>query len=353
MDPEFPQQLTSKDFLDGEMTSSSDERKENKRPLQLPRVGWGDDDEDEGDTTTKDDEHPPDPPEVPESIPYDSDGSGSRRLSRSVGDSDLASIPEDQSMHGTRPEYYPDILGLCDYDRDQKASTPCGPNFQRRMCIIFLIVFASLIVSRLSVRVVGKQNPIFVPLEDPETTHQAIPVGRKNSPVDLYETIVDTLQPIMFDAHQFQLTFFHAFEFCGSTYNRIPCPYLAYCPLGPGYAPLGGTKISVTGAWAPIYNGNGNHDPQHPDWVQLGREGTCELYSTMHNQPPPWDAEGAPSGVSRHVMCCLETVDGTFTGDEDRGPSNDPYYLDRPPSLEEDELSESIPLREEEGKGRT
>lgn len=353
MADESPGQLTSKDFLNGEMTISSDEREENQRPLQLPRVGWGNDDEDEGDSNTNVAEHPTGTQEVPESV-HEGDGSCPKRLSRSSpGDSDLASIPEDVSMHGTWPDYYPDILSCCDYDHDQKKYIRCGPEFRTRMCMIFLILLAALIGSRLHAKVVGKQNQLSVTIEDPDTTHQA---DRKNryppvSPgVDLYEVIVDTLQPIMVDGDQFQFTSFHAFEFCGSVYNRIPCPYIAYCPLGPGRSPLGGTKISVTGSWAPIYNNMSKHDPQHPDWVQLGRDGTCELYSELYNDPPPWDTpEGEQAeGVSRHVMCCLDTVDGHLKGGEDRGPSNDPYYLDRPPFLEEDELKKAMPMREEE-----
>ena len=123
-------------------------------------------------------------------------------------------------------------------------------------------------------------------------------------------------------------------------------PYIAYCPLGPGNAPLGGVKIDMEmekgGSWAPIFNGRG--DEQH-DWVQLGSEGTCELYSRLYHEPPPWGNEAGTHDeeIARHVMCCLETVDGAYRGDEGKGlPSNDPDWIDRPPKVEEDVVALSV-----------
>lgn len=351
---EVPQQSSSKDFLDAEMPTVSDQPEEHRRPLQLPRVGWSNDDDVEGETNTNiaNAEHLTDAPVLDRAY---EDKDTSRRLSQSSRvELDLESIPEDLSMHGTWPDYYPDILGCCEYDHDRKKYTWYGSEFKRRMGVIFLIVIVALIGSKYPMRSAGKQNQQSITMEDPDTINQVDQKKQHLPEVDLYETIVDSLQPIMFDGYEFQLTFFHAFEFCGAEYNRIPCPYIAYCPLGPGHAPLGGTKISVAESWAPVYNSGGDNNPHKPDWVQLGRDGTCQLYSKLYNEPPQWDTQGSTDqtkDVSWHVMCCMETVDGTFKGDADRGPSNDPYHLHRPPSLEEDELKYSTATREdEEGK---
>ena len=61
---------------------------------------------------------------------------------------------------------------------------------------------------------------------------------------------------------------------------------------------------------------------------------------------------GLAGGIARHVMCCLETIDGVYRGGEDRGPSSDPNHLDRPPSLEETELEKPLPMRKGEGGNR-
>mmetsp|Transcript_18346 Transcript_18346/g.33587 ORF Transcript_18346/g.33587 Transcript_18346/m.33587 type:complete len:406 (-) Transcript_18346:184-1401(-) len=370
MADETPQKLNG-DFLSGvapgndEGMASNDEREEepNQRPLQLPRVGWGTDD-DEDDTNIA--QHPTDTQvSIPETKHDDIDGVVLRALSRN-SEGELAPIPENMSMHGTWPDYYPDLLGCYDYDNDRKKHKyrRCGPNFTRRLCAVFLIAFAAVIGSTVTSNMAGKQPlPISpnsdsdaapVNLGDPNSTHQ--PDLKYQHPpdvdLDLYQAIVDTFQPIMFDdSTQWDGTFFHAFEFCGAVYNRIPCPYIAYCPLGPGNAPLGGTKNNMNGSWAPIFDSHGRNDPKHPDWVQLGSDGTCDLYSNQYDHPPPWGniARGDDAtSISRHVMCCLESVDGTYRGEEARGPSSDPYFLDRPPSLEEDELEKPIPVREEE-----
>lgn len=358
---------------DGNMTIN-DEREEetDHRPLQLPRVGWGtDDDEDDA-------HHAPNPNDAQmQSTPdtHRDDGSiGSQSaMSKSMScksELELASIPEDISMHGAWPDDYPDILGCYNYDYDRRRQNRCGPKLTRRLCAVVIIVFAAVVGSEVSSKASGKRRQRPQPVS-PDSDIDANPAnlekvgGAKNhtpvknqypSDVDMYkyESINDTLQPIMYDdSAQWDGSFFHAFEFCGMVYERIPCPYVAYCPLGPGYAPLGGAKIESTGSWAPVFfNSMGRNDPQHPDWVQLGSDGTCQLYSQLYGRRPPWDLTsgggfGDSKTISLHVMCCLEPVDGTYRGQEDSMP-NDPYFLHRPPSLEEDELEKPIPIREEE-----
>ena len=54
--------------------------------------------------------------------------------------------------------------------------------------------------------------------------------------------------------------------------------------------------------------------------------------------------------ITRHVMCCLESVNGVYKGDDGKGilALNDPDRIDRPPGLEEDEVEKPIPIRKEE-----
>ncbi|KAL9189643.1 hypothetical protein ACHAXT_009318 [Thalassiosira profunda] len=340
-----------------------------QRPMQLPKVGWGDDDPDDGtdgqcvalEYTKRADKD---------------DGSiVSRANSRSsVG---LESIPEDMSMHGGWDEYYPDIMGCYDYDEDRKKYQyrRCGPKFKRRMCAVLLIAFAAIVGSRVSSKMHGKSKRLPgagansdsdagggrpAPPQTADGASSDYPPDAKAGPPgeDIHTAIVDSLHPLQFDStSKWDGTYFNAFKFCGAEYSRVPCPYIAYCPLGPGNAPLGGVKISTAkdGSWAPVFNSQG--DENH-DWVQLGSDGTCELYSRLyHHERPPWGDEATADGeeISRHVMCCLESVDGTYQGDDRLGlPSNDPDHIDRPPQLEEDAAGRrKVTVREnEEGKSK-
>mmetsp|Transcript_24249 Transcript_24249/g.52304 ORF Transcript_24249/g.52304 Transcript_24249/m.52304 type:complete len:371 (-) Transcript_24249:186-1298(-) len=339
--------------------SSDYEREEepNQRPLQLPRVGWGTDDNDE-DGAYNNTQDPTDADVPIPAMKHDEDDGVSLRAMSRNSEGELAPIPEDISMHGTWPDYYPDMLGCYNDDRHKYKYRRCAPNFKQRLCTVILIVFAAIIGSKVSSKIGGEQKQHLPQPSNSDNTANGsgnvenVEINGKYRPVDAngqhpdadaYQVIVDTLNPMMFDDSNelWDGTFFHAFEFCGRTYARVPCPYIAYCPLGPGKAPLGGTKIDFNGSWAPI------DDAEQADWVQLGRDGTCDLYSKKDGNPPSWGniaTKDAPPGITRHVMCCLEAVDGggkTF-------PLNDPDIIDRPPSLEEDEVEKTIPMREEE-----
>ena len=169
----------------------------------------------------------------------------------------------------------------------------------------------------------------------------------------IYKVIRETLDPMMFDDDtEWDGTYFDAFRFCGTQYSRIPCPYLAYCPLGPGHAPIGGTKANDKsgGSWAPVLSGHGTND-KVPDWIQLGDEGTCKLYSKIYDgKSPQWADDPGSVEIKRHVMCCKESTnsgngtthdkgeDGGGGGEEGNMFTDDPDFVNRPPILEEDDV---------------
>ena len=363
----------------------------NQRPLQLPRVGWGDDGDNENDNDSdstgsgNNHEQSPNnnsmaPDAIVSHVPAES-GIIQRPLSR-TSEAELASIPEDMSMHGTWPDYYPDIFGSCyDYDEDRKkyAYNRWGPHFKQRCCALVLILICAVIGSRVfSNMMAGKPNAQHHNnLPQSSDSDIDLDIGSKSSPSpqhadakeesdknqneptdeDIYQVVVDTMDPIMLDDtfSEWDGTYFHAYEFCGTKYSRVPCPYIAYCPLGPGHAPLGGTKIEHGGSWAPILNEHRESD-WVPDWVQLGRGNhTCELYSEINKgSEPPWgnvvgggDAGSQQEDISRHVMCCRETVGGEYSG-EVEVMNNNPDLINRPPALEEDEMAKPIPIHDED-----
>lgn len=353
--------------------SSSDYEREgesNQRPLQLPRVGWGTEDCGEDGTGDTAQDSTNTEMDIPAATHDESHSVVSRAMSRN-SEGELASIPEDISMHGTWPDYYPDVLG-CGYDYDDERCKykyrRCAPNFKQRLYTVILIAFAAIIGFNMSSKLAEKQKQHIPQPSNSDSAASANgnvsgnseindkyqpAAGNNNdlhSETEIYQVIVDTLNPIMFDdsIESWDGTYFHAYELCGATYSRVPCPYIAYCPLGPGKAPLGGTKIDLNESWAPIFGKNNkNPDVEQADWVQLGRDGTCDLYSKMYGHQPSWKdtvREDAPPGITRHVMCCREVGDAG----EEAEVLNDPDFINRPPSLEEDEAEKPIPIREEE-----
>lgn len=381
---------------DGDGGSSSslhmqdyDHHQQHQRPLQLPRVGWGTDDDDDefNDNSNDDDAQQQNNGSIDLQIPPKTDESSVvSRSAMSRAESDLPSIPEDLSMHGTWPDYYPDILGCYDYDDDRKkyanSRRLCGgPHFKRRLCGAFLLFFVALMGTRVYENVMtGKDNgrPHHNGNDNVGSSNE--PQNLENTdmdPEEVYQRIVDTFHPLMFDdtTNKWDGTYFHAYEFCGTEYSRIPCPYVAYCPLGPKHAPLGGTKINYDGSsWAPIFtHDSANPRNVEPDWVQLGPNGTCELYTDLYGESPMWGnvvggGDVKDVGIARHVMCCLEGIEPDY--EEGDGltsksreinsggnivPSNDPDYVDRPPSMEEDEMEKPIRIHfdgEEDTKGK-
>ena len=67
-----------------------------------------------------------------------------------------------------------------------------------------------------------------------------------------YEAIVTSMEPIGYDRSEGWRgqTYLEALQFCATKESRVPCPYVAYCPLGQVNQPLGGIKEGV--AWSPL-----------------------------------------------------------------------------------------------------
>jgi len=91
-------------------------------------------------------------------------------------------------------------------------------------------------------------------------------------------------------------SYLDAIEFCGRR-EMVPCPYEAYCPLGPGIHLQEGMKNDAT-SWAPIIDvPNG--------WVQVGSINTCQLYNSLYPHPPLWGLDGVGNEeITQHIMCC-------------------------------------------------
>ena len=353
------------------------------KPLQLPRVGWGSDDDNEDENGISNSVNSNGVVELP-SINNNNQNHNkeagviirSSTRNHTEGGDSLPPIPEERSMHGgiwsdyCYPEYY-------DYDR--RKYRRCGPYFkQRLLAVIFILGIGAFIGYRLGTG--GRAADIHKELPEQQTDSDNIDQQQKfDHPtieqlppgMDIYQFIIDTLDPQMFDASSdttqssWDGSFFHSFEFCGKNYARVPCPYVAYCPLGPGQVPLGGVKNDYFGqSWAPIYKHTNDDPPRDEiDWVQLGNDGTCELYSKLNDgKQPAWANKPGgddEEGIARHLMCCLENYhEDTFietaiaeyyNPDNESSKKNSEYYapityIDRPPSVEEDEASKPIPI---------
>jgi len=114
-------------------------------------------------------------------------------------------------------------------------------------------------------------------------------------------------------------SYLDAIAHCARHDSSIPCPYEAYCPNGPGNMPFEGSRQSrqTHEAWAPIMDiSNG--------WVNVGASSNvCELYNSLHPQPPRWGLivhqseedlqleEGSVESITSHIMCCREPPEGT------------------------------------------
>ena len=98
-------------------------------------------------------------------------------------------------------------------------------------------------------------------------------------------------------------SYFEALTFCALKGSYIPCPYEAYCPLGPGKHVLGGVQ-STTASYAPIIDiPNG--------WVSIGPSETCMPYNSYNPSPPKWGLTGEGNEeITRRIMCCREPEDG-------------------------------------------
>ena len=201
------------------------------RPLQLPRVGW-DDDDGAGQSIGMDHENQPEnsTSEIPPASSCD-DSLTHRSMSRSA-EGDLMSIPEDVSVHGAWPDYYPDLLSSCyDYDANQKAYRyrRCSPQTLRNVFAILVIVIGAIVGANM--RNSRRRHHNSAPSSSWIETDDSYLEGSQDDEdgdVDLYQAIMDSFHPIMFDdSSEWDGTFFNAYEFCGRQFSRVPCPYMA------------------------------------------------------------------------------------------------------------------------------
>ena len=98
-------------------------------------------------------------------------------------------------------------------------------------------------------------------------------------------------------------TYYEALTFCARRESSVPCPYEAYCPLGPGKHIIGGVKSTIA-SYAPIIDTpNG--------WVSIGPGETCMPYNSYNPYPPEWGQTGNGSEeITPRIMCCREPEDG-------------------------------------------
>jgi len=103
-------------------------------------------------------------------------------------------------------------------------------------------------------------------------------------------------------------TYTDAFKFCAEHDSSVPCPYEAYCPLGPNEHVVGIDSIKRHGigavGYAPIVDvPNG--------WVSIGTEQTCVPYNAFNPYPPEWGMTGRGNEeMTRFIMCCHEPEEG-------------------------------------------
>uniref|UniRef100_A0A7S2L9C3 DUF7495 domain-containing protein n=2 Tax=Skeletonema marinoi TaxID=267567 RepID=A0A7S2L9C3_9STRA len=79
------------------------------------------------------------------------------------------------------------------------------------------------------------------------------------------------------------------------------CPYVAYCPEGPGTQPIdigGHVDDNKEGQqWAPLF-GQANH------WVSISGEKACLAHLEVNGAEPSWGLDASNPDVKKHVLCC-------------------------------------------------
>lgn len=150
--------------------------------------------------------------------------------------------------------------------------------------------------TRMPVTIPTTPPPTDVPTKEPTDVVTEKPTNDKLVAAT-FDKNYEKFTPIWFDRSVWKgKSYVDALEFCGRR-EMVPCPYEAYCPLGPGIHLQDGVKNSAT-SWAPIIDvPNG--------WVQVGSVDTCQLYNSLHPHPPLWGLEGEGNEeITQHIMCC-------------------------------------------------
>jgi hypothetical protein len=178
-----------------------------------------------------------------------------------------------------------------------------------------------------------------------------------------FEHEIATYQPKEFDRSTGWTgnTYLEAYDFCKGVMSKDHkmgmydiCPYVAICPLGSGTFPVIGYKEDMS--WIPISD-------MSNDWVNLGKERSCDRYSHMYEFPPEWgmsgDVAGEDAAATGRLLCCLSSpyvpgpltvtvgagAEGTLIG-YDAGDSDDPNVV-----IYETLVSEFRPLEFDRAKG--
>ena len=140
-------------------------------------------------------------------------------------------------------------------------------------------------------------SPTFKPTNPPTPPPTQPPTF---SDVHYYEVMAESYHPKWFDRDSGWegSTYLEGLNFCARQNSMIPCPYLAYCPVGRRGIPLGDVKHDGV-SWAPVID-----SPNA--WVQVGEEDTCTLYTDLFSSPPAWGLSGSAKDLTSDIMCCLE-----------------------------------------------
>lgn len=113
----------------------------------------------------------------------------------------------------------------------------------------------------------------------------------------LYQQIAQEYQPKWFDRSSGWTgeSYVDALAFCASK-QMIVCLYDAICPKGSNNLPYGGLRSEEL-AWAPVMD-------MVNEWVHVGADDQCILYSRMHPDSPDWGLVGGEEQLTRNIMCC-------------------------------------------------
>eukprot|EP00804_Cyclotella_cryptica_P026898 CCRYP_019595-RA/>CCRYP_019595-RA protein AED:0.00 eAED:0.00 QI:103/1/1/1/1/1/2/486/1007 len=121
------------------------------------------------------------------------------------------------------------------------------------------------------------------------------PMSKKDK---TFQAVSAAYRPVWFDRSTGWKgqTYQASLDFCAKYSDYIPCPYEVYCPMDKTL--LSGVMDHNGESWAAVINMNN-------EWVQVGTEGECDLYSEKYKKAPEWGLDGQNNEmITRHIMCC-------------------------------------------------
>ena len=120
-----------------------------------------------------------------------------------------------------------------------------------------------------------------------------------------YEMASTTYHPVFFERTEDNYypdgSYLEALQFCGNHNGYGLCPFAAVCPNGVGADPIRGVQKGGP-SWNPVSD-------RVDEWVQLGADGKCTLYSQNNIGPPEWGTKGGNEDATRNMVCCLQQGD--------------------------------------------